>query len=217
MGDQIKISATVTPSLADLARKYSFPQSTVTSIAVSAGNRALTSGRAGVVKDIAAAVNLKQADIRDGIQRVGFTRNRLEGRLEISRKPIPLIDFVRGSAGLRRATRGDGGVAVEVRKGAAQTLPGTFIAQLSNGKTAIFERGTRLPTSGPNAGKAKFVRGGEARKYRSVARFVINQRFGLTLVGYVGNAPEFLSRQTLKIQTVFADRVQSGVQRFLSQ
>lgn len=204
MASPLQIKVEVKPALSALADTYGFTPQQVQAIGVSAGNRALASGKTSIVRDVAGTINLLQKDIRDLVKVSGFTRAKLEGRIDISRKPIPLINFVRGSVDRANKRAGkNGGVTVEIFKGKTETLRGAFIATMASGHTGIFER--------------RHVAGRNVYTGPRNPRLPIDERFGLTLVGYIANADGFIEKQEARIQDVFATRVQSGVQRMLAR
>lgn len=121
---------------------------------VRAMNRALTSGRALMVQRIAADTGLKSGVVRKAFAVRNATNERLEARLGVGLKRIPLIDFnARGPF----PSRGKGrGVSYRL-KGGSGRIPNAFIAEMKSGHRGVFARvgKTRLPIRelfGPSLG-----------------------------------------------------------------
>lgn len=121
---------------------------------VRAMNRALTSGRALMVQRIAADTGLKSGTIRDAFAMRNATNERLEARLAVGLKRIPLIDFnARGP----EPSRGRGrGVSYRL-KGGSGRIEHAFIATMKSGHRGVFARSreARLPIRelfGPSLG-----------------------------------------------------------------
>jgi hypothetical protein len=121
---------------------------------VRAMNRALTSGRTVMVQRIAADTGLKSGDIRKAITLREASSQRLEARLGIGLKRIPLISF---NARGQEPSRGRGrGVSYRLRGGAGR-IPNAFIATMRSGHRGVFVRSAkaRLPIRelfGPSLG-----------------------------------------------------------------
>lgn len=134
---------------------------------VRAMNRAVTSGRTLLVQRLAADTGLKSGDIKKAMTVHEASSQRLEARLGIGLKRIPLISFnARGP----EPSRGRGrGVSYRLRGGAGR-ISNAFIATMRSGHRGVFVRGAkgRLPIGerfGPSLGHvfAKYRPEGIAR------------------------------------------------------
>jgi hypothetical protein len=106
-------------------------------------NRGLTSGKTVMVREVAAALGVKQAAVKRFIGSRNATADRLEGRVyAFGKRGIPLIDL---DAKGPEPSRGQG-AGVRVRATPGQ-FPNAFIAISKTGKRAVFERvgRARLP------------------------------------------------------------------------
>lgn len=130
-----------------------YPQR-ATRATVRAMNRAIGSGRTLMVQRIAGDTGLKSGDVRKAMTLRNATAQRLEARLGVGLKRMPLIAFnARGP----EPSRGKGrGVSYRL-KGGAGRIPNAFIATMRSGHRGVFARsGTaRLPIRelfGPSLG-----------------------------------------------------------------
>jgi len=121
---------------------------------VRAMNRAITSGRTLMVQRIAADTGLRSGDIKKAMSLRNATAQRLEARLGVGLKRIPLIDFnARGP----EPSRGKGrGVSYRLRGGGGR-VANAFIATMKSGHRGVFARAgkARLPIRelfGPSLG-----------------------------------------------------------------
>lgn len=197
MADQLTIIVSGVEKLQELAARYRLTSRQIQQIGTSAINRSLTSVQSHVVKRLAVEINMRQKDIRENVTTQKASYDKMEGRVDVNRSIIPIIDFI----GTTWGGPSSPGVSVQVlRGGPRQTLVGAFIASVQTGHQGVdhfgvFERSTHLPTKGENVRTAKFVGGfppGSSAKgfpYRTVRRFAIFERFGLTLTGYLTHAP----------------------------
>lgn len=213
------VSATITPSLDELAKQYSLTDRQARQIGTVAINRSLTSVRSRVTKRLAAEINLKQAIIRDNIKVVKANFDRVAGRVEVERKPIPLIEFPH--------TVTKQGIRVKVRRtGGRDLLKSTFIARMKSGHLGIFERARIISESSLSpedlihykAGalhskKSRLVRPAGAKP--RVARLPIQERFGVTPVSYLVNAPGVIEQEQAAAREILQKNVMSQLFRRL--
>lgn len=214
----VTITATIKPSLDELAEQFNLTERQVQQIGAASINRTATSVRSRVVKRLAAEINLKQAIIRGNIKIIKANFERLQGRVEVERKPIPLIDFPH--------TETKFGVRVKVRRNAAaELLKSTFIAKMANGHEGIFERARVIGEGSLSAQdlmlykagalhfkRARLVRPSADGKLR-VGRLPIQERFGVTPVSYLVNAPGVIQQE----QAAASDLLQKNVMSQLSR
>ncbi len=192
-----QVTATVTPSLDDIAERYRFTPLQVQQIGSAAINRSLATVNTSVVRRLAGAINLAPQTIRESVAVHRASYERLQGDVTVSRKPVPLIDFI-------GPQQTPDGVSVLVRKGdPRQVLRGTFIATMATGHVGIFER--------------RFEGGKGVFEGPRVPRLPIFERFGLTLTGYLTNAPEVVADEQAKAGSTLAKNVASQVSRRLAQ
>ena len=125
----------VTRGLANLQRKA--PAAIARAL-----NRGAISARTQLVRDTAADMKLKQADVKDATTIHNATADRQAATITASAKPVPAIKF--GARG-PEPSRGRGrGVTAKLPAG---RYPRAFIATMRSGHRGVFERrGTaRLP------------------------------------------------------------------------
>jgi len=121
---------------------------------VRAMNRAIASGRTLMVQRIAGDTGLKSGDVRKAMSLRNATAQRLEARLGVGLKRIPLYAF--NAKGLF-PSRGKGrGVSYRL-KGGAGRIANAFIADMKSGHRGVFVRSgkARLPIRelfGPSLG-----------------------------------------------------------------
>lgn len=224
VANDLSVRVTLRPSFDGLMSRFGFTPKQVEQIGVSAGNRSLTTVRASVVRRLGAKINITQTEIKKSVLIDRFAPGKLQGSVEVIRKPIPLFAF-RGTY----QTRAGVSVLVDKDRG-REILKGTFIATMKSGHEGVFERGAHAPTEGPNAGAVLKRRGkygrvaGDPRyfvipgreSYRSVGRFVIVERFGLTLTGYLSHAPEVVADEQAKAGDILRKNLLSQIKRRLA-
>ena len=158
---------------------------------VRAMNRAITSGRALMVQRIAADTGLKSGDVRKAMTLRNATAQRLEARLGVGLKRIPLEAF---NAQGPFPSRGKGrGVSYRLRGGRGR-IANAFLAQMRSGHRGVFVRSgkTRLPIRelfGPSLGHvfAKYRPEGIERAREA---FVTNWRSEMKFEASRGNGAE---------------------------
>jgi hypothetical protein len=196
-GDPFQIRVTIQPPLEEIAARYNFTERQVKQIGSAAINRTVTSVQSRVVKRLAAEINLRQKDIRPQVRITKANYDKLEGKVTVSRKPVPLIDFI----GTRQTKAG---VSVQVRRGGErQVLKGTFLARMKTSHLGVFER--RRKAGKRQAGGPRF------------GRLPIDERFGLTLTGYLSHAPAVITEEQQAAADLLQKNVDSQIQRRLAE
>jgi hypothetical protein len=196
-GTPFKVTVGITPSLEEIAEKYRFTPRQVQQIGTVAVNRSLATANTSIVRRLAGAINIDRKTIGESIAVRKATYEKLSGSVTVSRRPVPLIDFI-------GTVQTPAGVSVLVRKdGPRQILGGTFIATMKTGHAGVFER--RFEGS-------KAVYAG-----RRVPRLPIFERFGLTLAGYLANAPQVVAEEQAKAGQSLGKNVLSQVSRHLAK
>lgn len=209
MPDNLRIIVDAAPTMAQLVAKYNLSSREVKQIGTSAINRSLTSIRSRVVKRLAGEINMLQRDIRDSVTINKANYDKLTGAVTVSKKPVPLIDFI-------GTVQNKVGVSVLVRKSEGrQMLKGAFIQTMPTGHVGVFERLNHLATKGPNAGIGGLTTW-DGRLYRKAWRFAIGERFGLTLTGYLTNAPAVVAEETAAASEIFQKNLMSQLSRRLA-
>lgn len=207
-GIEIRISAA--PAFDGIIENYNFTEKQVKQIGSAAINRTLATVRSRIVKRLAEKINLRQKDIRDAVTIKKASYENMEGQVNVTRKHVPLFDFV----GFRQTKTG---VSIQVLKdGPREVLTGTFIATMPTGHEGIFERGSHLPTKGPNVGNPRYTLI-PGRRYRAAGRFIIFERFGLSLTGYLAETPQFVAEEQENAGDVLLKNVASQIERRLAQ
>ena len=100
-------------------------------------NRAASSAKTLMVREVSRDMGLKVGTVRDQVKVVEARANRLEATVSTSGKRIPLIDF---RATGPEPSRGRGrGVRARLPGGAGK-YPHAFIARMASGHRGVFER-----------------------------------------------------------------------------
>ena len=197
MANPAQITLRVTPGLDGLQEQYLLSDKQVRQIGSGAINRTLPAVRTRATRRLAEEINLRQKDIRDQISIKPASEAKLEGSVTVSRKPVPLIDFI-GT----RETRD--GVSVQLRRGGRrEVLKGTFIARMKSGHEGVFERRYK-------AGRNVF----EGPRF---GRLPIEERFGLTLTGYLSHAQTVLDELKANAGDLLANAIANQVSRRLAE
>lgn len=145
-------------------------------------------GTALVAREIAKVVNLKISDIKETIRGKRGSFTDLSGAIVVTRKPVPLYQYLSGAQRsrvqkkLQSDVRGKftprGGIVVRVRKGGdVQTYPTSFVAVVGSGHIGVFRR--------------------KWEGSKRVARLPIKERMGPTAVGVFVNAQAKGSPRTI--------------------
>jgi hypothetical protein len=167
------VSVTVRLDLSDWERALARLRTKAPQAITRALNRAITSARVVMVREVARDLGIKQATVRDRMSVEQAKPGTERARLSASLKRIPLIEFnARGPEPSRGKGRG-----VAYRLGGAKRLPHAFIATMRSGHRGVFERvGTRrLPIhelKGPSIGHvfARHVDEGLARGQEALVK-----------------------------------------------
>jgi hypothetical protein len=118
-------------------RKVEVALDRMTEIPAKAGaraiNRTMTSTRAVLARDIAADLGLKVSTVKDQLRLMNARPDSLTGRITVSGKPIPLIEFK--AKWSRRS-----GVRTNLQPPAKGRYPDAFIATVGRGHTGVFKR-----------------------------------------------------------------------------
>lgn len=183
-------------------------------------NRSARSAQSALVKDVTEEINLTQKDARQGFKLNLANFKKLEAKVSVSRKPIPLFDFgatpkdpyaylpKKGEGG-KKSKRRRKGVRVKVRRhGKTEMLSGAFVARMASGHLGIFERAN---LSGRKR-KRPTVRK-KRRKFgkRFTTELPIVERFGPTVFGVVTGVQGLLDRRVAEaaqnVAKLMADQV----------
>jgi hypothetical protein len=169
-------------------------------------NRALTSGRTIIRRQIQKELNVSTEAVQRTIGIRGATEASPGGSIVVSRKPTPLMAY--------HPTQTRNGVHVRVRKGrGVETLPLAFIAKLASGHIGVFVRyGPRVaPTKGRYSGK--IARRGP-HKGEPILRQKIKEVYGPTIAGHLAGKPGLLQDVADEMGSVLLVRLQSQISRF---
>lgn len=116
-------------------------------------NHTIAKGKTEASRQIRSVYNIKAKEVGKAISITKSTRTSLEGSINISGSPMPIVAFS------PRQTRK--GVAVTIKKGSRKTIQRAFIQTMKSGHRGVYARGTygsdgfkfrrrRVKTSGPD-------------------------------------------------------------------
>lgn len=197
MAENIRVNVVLKPSFESIVKRYDFTPRQVQQIGSVAINRTLTTERSHIVKTLATKINMRQKDIRDLIIPHNANYNSLRGDLTISRKAIPLIDFI----GTRETRHG---VTFQTLKNRPRMIvEDAFIATMKSGHTGVFERRRRA---------GKYAAFGPRMN-----RLPIDERYGRTLTGYLHDAPAVVEAEQAVAGDTLRKNVLSQIQRRLAE
>lgn len=115
-------------------------------------NRALTTGRALMAREIAKDLGLKSADAKDAISTEEARPDKLQVRMAASLQRIPLIKF--GASGPEPSLGKGRGVSYKIGVRPRSRIANAFIATMKSGHRGVFTRAgkARLPLAKEKAG-----------------------------------------------------------------
>ena len=96
-------------------------------------NHTIAKGKTEASRQIRSVYNIKAKEVGKAISITKSTRTSLEGSINISGSPMPIIAFS------PRQTRK--GVAVTIKKGSRKVIQRAFIQRMKSGHTGVYARG----------------------------------------------------------------------------
>ncbi len=186
MGIEITLDSTVKELEKDLIR---LSQIEITKITNQAVNKTLTSTRVQASRMLRAKINLKAGLFKNKYTKIfKAQRGTLHGHVELSNKPLSLINFKRGksiASQKGKSYKQRPKLNISYRKGKKTNLKGAFLAKGKNGNVHIFKRAkgskSYIKSQAAPSISETFLATAMIKPIQHFAQFRIKKEFGVAL------------------------------------